>query len=105
MYETWDIVHRIIDTLIPHPQTDGDGRGLPPLRYVTLMLHGKMNDPTLGLRFASVSAVLAGVPTLERCTLELRAVGNASERLEQLKAWFREHMAELHGKGILHFVV
>ncbi|KAI0343054.1 hypothetical protein BDW22DRAFT_1227709 [Trametopsis cervina] len=108
MYEAWDIVHRIIDTLIPRPQTDGDGRGLPPLRYVTLAPQApasELYDPAHEAQFARVSAVLADVPTLERCTLDLRAVRNAPDRLEHYKAWFNEHMAELHRKGILHFVV
>ncbi|KAI0343047.1 hypothetical protein BDW22DRAFT_1227511 [Trametopsis cervina] len=99
------MVHCIVDTLLPRPQSGEDGRRMPPLRYVTLALHGEMNDPKLELRFAHISAVLAGVPTLERCTLDLRAVRNAPDRLEHYKAWFNEHIAELHGKGILHFVV
>ncbi|KAI0343046.1 hypothetical protein BDW22DRAFT_1227501 [Trametopsis cervina] len=98
-------VHRIINTLLPRAQPDEDGRGPPPLRYVTLAPREyEMMDPAHKLWFARVSAVLAGVLTLERCTLDLREVRNVSDGLEHSKAWFKEHMAELHGKGILHFV-
>lgn len=104
-HEGWPVVNRIIDTLLPRPQRGAYRRGLPPLRYVTLVPHGEINGPAHELRFARVSAVFAIVPTLERCTLDLRKVRNAPGRLEQHKAWLREHMAELHAKGVLHFVV
>ncbi|KAI0343068.1 hypothetical protein BDW22DRAFT_1356633 [Trametopsis cervina] len=100
----WDILHRIILSL---QQFDDDREHqLPPLRCVTLVPHGEMDNhiPWVGLRSTWVSAMLAGVPTLERCTLDLRAVRCAPDRFEQHKAWFREHMAKLHRKGLLHFV-
>ncbi|KAI0343051.1 hypothetical protein BDW22DRAFT_1428495 [Trametopsis cervina] len=104
-YDGWTIVPRIINTLLLRPQSGKDGHPPPPLRHVTLapQVDGKIDDSELG--FARMSAMLAGVPTLERCTLDLREVDDASERLEQHKAWFNEQMSELHAKGILHFVV
>ncbi|KAI0343055.1 hypothetical protein BDW22DRAFT_1227679 [Trametopsis cervina] len=104
--ESRTVVHRTIDTLLPRPQTDEDGRGPPPLRYVTLALQAySLTNPAHQLWFARVSAVLEGVPTLERCTLDLRAMGKTFYMPKDHKAWFNKHMVELHRKGILQFVV
>ncbi|KAI0343050.1 hypothetical protein BDW22DRAFT_1356615 [Trametopsis cervina] len=102
----WFAVLHIIGTL-SHPQAGVDGRGLPPLRCVTLVpqvLRGEEGITAYNREFARVSTVLAGVPTLERCTLNLRKVHNASDMLEHHKAWFNEHMAELHRRDLLRFV-
>ncbi|KAI0343041.1 hypothetical protein BDW22DRAFT_1483926 [Trametopsis cervina] len=107
-YPCLNIVLVTIGSLLPRPRTHDGGEvehGLPPLRYVTLAPYGELSVARRQLQFARVSAVLAGVPTLEKCTLDLRATTTASVRLEKHKAWFREHMAELHWKGVLDFMV
>ncbi|KAI0343044.1 hypothetical protein BDW22DRAFT_1227445 [Trametopsis cervina] len=102
LHECFAIVQRIISTLVLRPQTHDDNKyEFPPLRCVTLVLHGVWTILVHQYWFMRVSAVLAGVPTLERCTLDLRASGSREED----KVWFIQFMAELHERGLLHFVV
>lgn len=103
----WDAVHAVMDTLLLRPQSRDivdTEHGLLPLRCVTLVLHGGLSVSVHGLQFARISAVLAGVPTLERCTLDLQEVFDESGALDQRRAWFGKHMAELHTRGALRFV-
>lgn len=99
----WDVVHAILNTLLLRPQchnVDDREHGLPPLRRVILVLHGGLSDVE---HFARVSAVLAGVPTLERCTLDCQTVFDDLGTVDRRKAWFRKHMSELHARGALRF--
>ncbi|KAI0343056.1 hypothetical protein BDW22DRAFT_1356618 [Trametopsis cervina] len=95
----WTVVQAVIDAL-----------RLRGVRRVTLVLHDDSGvEPTLaylghGPRLARIDALLAGVPTLERCTLDLRAVLDAFGVLAQRKAWFRNHMAGLDARGLLCIV-
>ncbi|KAI0343057.1 hypothetical protein BDW22DRAFT_1356620 [Trametopsis cervina] len=102
----WPVVLPIVDDLLSRRRAHVDDKDkMPPLRRVTLAPRGSLSVVEHGLEFAHISAVLAGVPTLERCTVDLRAILHGFSALQEQKLWFRKCLVELHEKGVLRFVV
>ncbi|KAI0343045.1 hypothetical protein BDW22DRAFT_1483929 [Trametopsis cervina] len=106
----WAAVYTFIGALCPPPPSHVNGPSTAAsvcgVQCVTLALHNEYGLPyrKYGAQFAQVDTALAGVPTIEQCTLDLRNFRNGSGTLEECKTWLRDHMAGLHARGVLRFV-